>query len=969
MAATGKPRRLTNNHSGKMTVYGNLMDPIYAHHIRKLSENGNGKSQVDNRLGQFTGVGRGQLMVAQDLELIERVNDECEYPDTISKTTYKFLYDREPIAARVVECLPDLMWQTNPSVYEDDDPECETEFEIAFDQMCESLRGDSWYEPEEFNPLWEILRRADKLSRIGTFGVLLIGIDDGKPLHEPVEGIDECGRSSVKAKSDKEKEQLEKQDGIGPSEEKPFGEDRALPESLGDTARTAEGGVAETPDGEADGRGQDSSISEPNQSKLPAQRPDAPPTPSPQEESPAKPKPEVKTKRKILYLRAFDESQIQIGSYESDEKNPRYGQPKTYSLMMRSPSDSDQTGIGAPSNTVEVHWTRCIHIADNLGSSDVFAAPAMRPVFNRLLDLLKLYGGSAEMYWKGAFPGLAMTTHPQLGGDVVIDAEQTKEETDEYFAGLNRALLGRGMEINSLAPQVVDPGPQIDVQITAICIQIDVPKRVFMGSEQGVLAADQDNLRLEKKKQARRTNYGIPRLIVPVTDRLIAMEVLPVPRSCRYKVAWEEELSLSPAEKADVALKRTQAITTFAEGGGENYMTKRDHMTREMGFTDEEADSMEEAQAEMQPVLDEEQQLQMDHELEMQELAPSPIVGGGGQPPFGGKPGMPPNGPQSPVDASGGKGVGKPSFPPRKRSNAKPFAQGGVLQNATLEGATESDRPFAENYDPSQPRDDDGKWIDTGGGFEGRTEQLPDGRHVDVDSSDIISGGQYDGQHFQDVYEEIRIKQRRIESGELQPEDEEETFDEVAIDKRLDKILGDGDYSSNDVLKAVGADRRGEAIIEAGKNSLEVHIDHPEYVCERLLRIDSNGKPFIKNEYFKAKKAGEGVGTEVFSRQVTKAKSMGFAYIECHAAQSRNLNGYYTWPRLGYDAPLTGIPEAKQRFPGVETVLDVFEREGGAEWWKENGVALPKARFDLSDGSRSLKVLNAYREERRQRAG
>src|SRR5690606_20279735 len=39
-------------------------------------------------------------------------------------------------------------------------------------------------------PVWEILERIDILSGIGGYGVLLLGLNDGEDLSEPVKGID-----------------------------------------------------------------------------------------------------------------------------------------------------------------------------------------------------------------------------------------------------------------------------------------------------------------------------------------------------------------------------------------------------------------------------------------------------------------------------------------------------------------------------------------------------------------------------------------------------------------------------------------------------------------------------------------------------------------------------------------------------------------------------------------------------------
>src|SRR5574337_154677 len=119
----------------------------------------------------------------------------------------------------------------------------------------------------------------------------------------------------------------------------------------------------------------------------------------------------------MLFMRCFDEMLVQVVQYEADLRNPRFGRPIMYLVTLNDPR-YPHTGIGLPLATLRVHWSRVIHLADSIRSSEIFGMPRMQPVFNNLLDLRKLYGGSAEMYWQGALPGISFETNPNLGGDV-----------------------------------------------------------------------------------------------------------------------------------------------------------------------------------------------------------------------------------------------------------------------------------------------------------------------------------------------------------------------------------------------------------------------------------------------------------------------------------------------------------------------------------------------------------------------
>ena len=419
-----------------------------------------------------------------------KLDDECGYPSTsnLTPTMYREMYDRDPIGSRVVDVMPTESWAVEPEVYEEEDIETETPFETAWEELGDSLRGDSWYEGEEGSPIWEMLMRVDILSGIGSYGVLLLGVDDGEDLSTEL-------------------------------------------------------------------------------------------VPS--------------TGRKLLFLRAFDESLAEISSYDPDPASPRYGLPINYMLTFADPADP-HSGQGLNRMQAHVHWTRVLHVVDNLGGSDLFGVPRMRQVWNNLLNLQKLYGGSAEMYWRGAFPGLSLETIPQLGADVDLDTDEIKEQMEQYMNGLQRYFSLAGMTAKSLAPQVVDPTPQIETQLDAICIKLGIPKRIFMGSERGELASSQDSEAWDKRIQRRQKRHITPRLIVPFVNRLIWLGVLPEPAES-YCVEWPDLSEADANEQADIGLKRTQAMAAYVAGGVDVLIEPQNYLTKVIGFTEDEAEKIGES--------------------------------------------------------------------------------------------------------------------------------------------------------------------------------------------------------------------------------------------------------------------------------------------------------------------------------------------------------------------------------------
>jgi len=300
-----------------------------------------------------------------------------------------------------------------------------------------------------------------------------------------------------------------------------------------------------------------------------------------------------KAVRKLLYTRVFDESQVTIERLEQNHNNPRYGQPTHYQINfydLNNQSDGQMvTAIGSKS----VHWSRVIHVTDNVMSSEWMGVPRCRPVIHRLLDLNKLYGGSAEMFWKGAFPGLSIETQPQLQGDVEIDAEAMRSQMFDYMNSLQRYLTLTGMSAKTLSPTVTDPTTQINVQLEAICIELGVPVRIFKGSERGELASSQDAASWLDRIKDRQRMVTTPRLVVPFVNRLIQVGVLPMPK--RYVTHWPDMASLSEEEQARVATLIVDVMSKYIQGGLETLMTPLDFLMRLLHFQQEEAEGILEA--------------------------------------------------------------------------------------------------------------------------------------------------------------------------------------------------------------------------------------------------------------------------------------------------------------------------------------------------------------------------------------
>lgn len=115
---------------------------------------------------------------------------ECGFPDCkeLTPDRARLLYERDALAARVVEVWPRECWKVLPSIYEIESSKAQTPFEISIENISSRLTSEpGYYKDEENIGFMECLIRSDITAGIGRFGIILIGINDNKDLSEPVD--------------------------------------------------------------------------------------------------------------------------------------------------------------------------------------------------------------------------------------------------------------------------------------------------------------------------------------------------------------------------------------------------------------------------------------------------------------------------------------------------------------------------------------------------------------------------------------------------------------------------------------------------------------------------------------------------------------------------------------------------------------------------------------------------------------
>ena len=266
----------------------------------------------------------------------------------------------------------------------------------------------------------------------------------------------------------------------------------------------------------------------------------------------------------LNYIQPYSELSVEVSKWGTDPADKMYGKPIIYTITQKNSIDSGSTRM--PNKSFRVHASRCIHIAEFLEEDDVFGLPRLYSLYNHLLDLEKVVGGSAETFWLCANRGI----HFSVADDAQLDeegVEKIKAQADDLQNNLRRYIVSQGMTATVLGSESPDPGPNAEKLLDLIAGGSNVPKRILMGSERGELSSSQDENNWAERIDERRKNFGVHSILRPLINLLIATGNIKKPVG-KWMAAWESSDALGEAAKADINLKRAQTLQVYVNSPG-----------------------------------------------------------------------------------------------------------------------------------------------------------------------------------------------------------------------------------------------------------------------------------------------------------------------------------------------------------------------------------------------------------------
>lgn len=270
----------------------------------------------------------------------------------------------------------------------------------------------------------------------------------------------------------------------------------------------------------------------------------------------------LKGKSPLLFLQPYVDISAMVSSWNQDVTDARFGRPLSYAL---SPTTLFNSGMVTQRNSIAAHWTRCVHVTEWLDQDETYGTPRLQPIYNRLMDLEKVVGASAETFWLNSREGMAISAKEDtdLKAGAIADM---KKQAEEYQHQLRRIMAFQGVEVTTLQATIADLGPNVEKLLDLISGAVGIPKRILVGSERGSLASDQDEDAWAARISERRRHFAAPKMLKPLMQVMIDTGNLPMPNG-DWGVEWPDEAQ-TPEKEAAVAFTKSNTLKNWLSTPG-----------------------------------------------------------------------------------------------------------------------------------------------------------------------------------------------------------------------------------------------------------------------------------------------------------------------------------------------------------------------------------------------------------------
>lgn len=268
------------------------------------------------------------------------------------------------------------------------------------------------------------------------------------------------------------------------------------------------------------------------------------------------------------------EEQIYPTAWNTNETSEKFGEPSMYEII-QIPLDNQR--IPEPGRVMPVHPERVIIFAEGSDDGQLASGRSLLEAgMNRLFDLDKVTGGSAEGYLKNASRQISFmfddkTNFAKLAAALGTDLDGLADALDAQVKRLNRntdsASFMQAGKAEILSVPHSDPKSTWEILVSEFAATVPIPVKVLVGMQTGERASTEDAKEWAKTRMSRRNGFLSDRLTALLTHYW-ELGVINEPVNGEITIVWSDLLAPSELEKIELmkALAEVADISVDAYG-------------------------------------------------------------------------------------------------------------------------------------------------------------------------------------------------------------------------------------------------------------------------------------------------------------------------------------------------------------------------------------------------------------------
>lgn len=289
------------------------------------------------------------------------------------------------------------------------------------------------------------------------------------------------------------------------------------------------------------------------------------------------------------------QEQLTVAEYQIDLNKEDYGEPVYYQF------NESAVGKSKKGRSIKIHKSRIILL--NEGGDDnqpETGIPLLEPGYNKLLDLEKTSGGSAEGFLKNASRQLSIKMSDNVDlRELKRQAEamgykdvagSINDQIQRLNNGIDSALITQEGDTSVLSVAAADPTSTWTVAANEFAASIQIPFTILFGQQTGRLASDEDKTDWANRCNGRRNGF-LSEVITQILERFWTVGIIPPPKSGEVTISWSD--LLAPSERDKIAnAKELAAVATTSQSAYGMSVIKPNEIREVLGYEPLKDDEM-----------------------------------------------------------------------------------------------------------------------------------------------------------------------------------------------------------------------------------------------------------------------------------------------------------------------------------------------------------------------------------------